>query len=72
MALVIGNGGYRNAPTLVTPANDATDLAAAFGKLGFAVILGTDLDASAMHAKVVEFRAALADAKFVAVVLCRP
>ncbi len=69
---MIGNGGFRNAPTLVTPANDATDLAAAFGKLGFAVILGTDLDASAMYAKVVKFRAALADAKFVAVVLCRP
>ena len=37
VALVIGNGTYRHAPDLVNPLNDAADIAAALGRLGFAV-----------------------------------
>jgi Caspase domain len=39
VALVIGNGAYRNVPALPNPANDAGDVAAAFKRLGFAVTL---------------------------------
>lgn len=41
VALVIGNGAYPTAP-LKNPSNDATDLAAALGSLGFEVTLGID------------------------------
>ena len=37
--LVIGNSAYRNVPALPNPANDASDVAAAFRRLGFAVTL---------------------------------
>ncbi|MGY4625738.1 caspase family protein [Bradyrhizobium sp. USDA 4486] len=42
VALVIGNSTYRNVPTLPNPANDATDIAAALERLGFAVTLFTN------------------------------
>lgn len=38
VALVIGNGAYINAPALVNPSNDARDMAAALGRLGFEVV----------------------------------
>lgn len=47
VALVIGNGSYRNVPALPNPANDATDVAASLERLGFAVrrvIDGTSKD----------------------------
>lgn len=37
VALVIGNAGYANQPRLANPPNDAADMAAALGKLGFTV-----------------------------------
>ena len=37
VALVIGNAGYTHAPALANPLNDAADIAAALGRLGFAV-----------------------------------
>src|ERR1700686_377565 len=37
VALVIGNGSYKSVPTLPNPLNDAEDVAAAFGRLGFDV-----------------------------------
>ncbi len=37
VALVIGNSAYRHVPTLRNPGNDASDLAASLGRLGFAV-----------------------------------
>ena len=37
VALVIGNGSYQHAPTLVNPRNDAADVGAAFERLGFQV-----------------------------------
>jgi Caspase domain len=39
VALVFGNSDYRNAPRLPNPVNDATDVAAAFERLGFSVSL---------------------------------
>src|SRR6201999_4412745 len=37
VALVVGNSAYRNVPELPNPTNDAGDVAAALGRLGFAV-----------------------------------
>ena len=37
VALVIGNAAYAHAPALATPRNDAADVGAALGRLGFAV-----------------------------------
>ena len=39
VALIIGNSAYRNVPALPNPAKDASDVAAAFKRLGFAVTL---------------------------------
>lgn len=44
MALVIGNGAYKHAPTLPNPRNDAVAVAAALKRLKFEVIEGHDLD----------------------------
>lgn len=43
VALVIGNGAYRDAP-LRNPVNDASDMAKALKKLGFSVTLLTNSD----------------------------
>ena len=37
VALVIGNASYAHAPVLASPLNDAAKIAAALGRLGFAV-----------------------------------
>ncbi|WP_271601714.1 caspase family protein [Bradyrhizobium sp. CCBAU 45384] len=42
VALVIGNGAYRNVPALLNPPNDANDIAAALRRLGFTVSLATN------------------------------
>src|ERR1700761_2029661 len=42
VALVIGNGAYRNVPALLNPPNDAGDIAAALKRLGFTVTLITN------------------------------
>jgi hypothetical protein len=42
VALVIGNGAYRNVPTLLNPPSDAADVAAALKRLGFSVSLITN------------------------------
>jgi hypothetical protein len=39
VALIFGNSDYQNAPRLPNPGNDATDVAAAFSRLGFSVTL---------------------------------
>ena len=62
VALVIGNSAYRNAPELINPKNDATDIAARLGQLGFAVTQGQDLDLAGMRNTVREFVQQLADA----------
>ena len=55
VALVIGNGAYRNAPRLPNPANDANDVAAALKRDGFDTILATDLDHDAMEDATIRF-----------------
>jgi Caspase domain len=62
MALVIGNGAYRNAPRLPNPANDARDVAAALKRLDFETIVGLDLDRAGMDAAAIRFSRAAREA----------
>ena len=62
VALVIGNGAYASAPKLRNPVNDAGQMAAVLGGLGFSVIQGTDLSRDAMEDRLAEFEAAIAGA----------
>ena len=55
VALVIGNGAYKNVSPLANPGNDAADIAAALRRIGFDVVEGRDLDKRAMEAKIIEF-----------------
>jgi uncharacterized caspase-like protein len=66
-ALVIGMSGYRHAPTLKNPANDARDLGATLRELGFAVTEAADLDKRQLDEAVRGFarRIAGADAALV-------
>ncbi len=48
VALVIGNGGYKNAVHLPNPRNDAQDVAASLTRIGFETIVGVDLDKAGM------------------------
>ncbi len=54
LALVIGNGTYRDQP-LKNPVNDAKATAASLRKLGFTVIERTDAGKTAMEAAILEF-----------------
>ena len=62
VALVIGNGAYRNVPRLANPANDAADVAAALKTVGFETILVTDLDRIGMDEAAIRFSRAARDA----------
>jgi TPR repeat protein len=62
VALVIGNGSYREVATLANPPNDARDVAAELKTLGFKVTLGVDLDQAAMERAIAEFTIAAASA----------
>lgn len=55
VALVIGNASYSDVPVLENPLNDARDIAAAFGSLGFRVHLGEDLTQEQMRTLFAEF-----------------
>jgi uncharacterized caspase-like protein len=55
LALVIGNGAYRNAPMLPNPANDARAVANALRDDGFQVIEATDLDRVGMERVMLDF-----------------
>ena len=48
-ALVIGNGAYRSVTALVNPPNDAADMAASLGRIGYKVTLVKDGDLAAMN-----------------------
>jgi uncharacterized caspase-like protein/TPR repeat protein len=63
VALVIGEGGYRSAPALANPPNDAHDIAQALRAIGFEVMLKVDVDQAEMTRAIAEFgaRAAHAD-----------
>ena len=59
VALIVGNAGYAHAGALANPVNDAGDMTAALKRLGFEVIVGTDLDRRAFDGKLREFARAL-------------
>ncbi|MGY8665296.1 caspase family protein [Bradyrhizobium sp. UFLA05-109] len=62
VALVIGNGAYRNVPRLTNPANDAADVATALRSVGFETIVATDLDRAGMDEAAIRFSRAARDA----------
>ena len=62
VALVIGNAAYQNATPLRNPVNDANALSASLERLGFQVLLGTDLDLAGMRSLVRDFGVAARDA----------
>jgi tetratricopeptide (TPR) repeat protein len=62
VALVIGNGAYREVATLANPPNDAKDVAAELSTLGFKVTVGADLDQASMERKIADFSKAAASA----------
>jgi hypothetical protein len=62
VALVIGNGAYRNATPLPNPPNDAQDVGAALTRTGFETIVGIDLDRAGMDNAAVRFTRAARDA----------
>jgi hypothetical protein len=62
VALVMGNGAYRNVPRLTNPANDAADVAAALKVVGFETIVATDLDRVAMDEATIRFARAARNA----------
>jgi len=49
VALVIGNGAYKNAPVLLNPKNDAEDIGKSLRDLDFFTIVATDLDRAGMN-----------------------
>ena len=55
VALVIGNGAYKNAPNLPNSPNDASDVAAALARSGFDVIFETNLDQIGMQDASIRF-----------------
>jgi hypothetical protein len=62
VALVIGNGAYRNAIALPNPSHDAEDVAAALKRIGFDVILGANLDKAGMDEHAIRFARAAREA----------
>ena len=67
VALVIGNASYAHAPALANPPNDAADVGAAFGRLGFEVTRLENADRASLWRGLQEFALA-ASASEVAVV----
>src|SRR5439155_544562 len=55
VALVIGNGAYKNTPKLPNPPNDASDVAAALARSGFDIIFDTNLDQLGMQEASIRF-----------------
>ena len=62
VALVIGNGAYKNVPRLLNPPNDAADVGAALRRNGFDTILVTDLDKAGMDNAAIQFARAARNA----------
>jgi hypothetical protein len=67
VALVIGNSTYENVSNLKNPANDAADLAAAFGRIGFDVTVGVDMDYRKMRLALRDFAETANDADVVVI-----
>jgi uncharacterized caspase-like protein len=55
VALIIGNGAYRNVAELPNPPHDSADVAAAFRRLGFSVQLVTDAGYDDMRRALLDF-----------------
>jgi len=55
VALVIGNGAYRDAPALPNPHNDAEDVASSLKRSGFDTVVGVDLDKAGMEQATIDF-----------------
>ncbi len=55
VALVIGNADYEHVANLPNPSNDAKDIAAALGRLGFEVTIKADLDYREMRLALRDF-----------------
>lgn len=55
VALVIGNGGYKNVPGLPNPPKDAVAMAALLRNLGFDVVTGSDLNRDGMSDRLRTF-----------------
>jgi uncharacterized caspase-like protein len=62
VALVIGNGAYKNAPALPNPRNDAQDVSAALQRAGFETVTGLDLDRNGMEEAAIRFARRARDA----------
>ena len=62
VALVIGNGAYREIAALANPPDDAGDVSAELKTLGFKVTTGVDLDQAGMEREIAEFSKAAASA----------
>ena len=60
VALVIGNASYAHAPALANPLNDAADMGAALGRLGFEVTRLENADRSSLWRGLQEFALAAA------------
>ena len=67
VALVIGNGAYRNVPALLNPPNDASDIAAALKRLGFTVSLATNAGFDDMRRRLIALGRDAAGAEMAAV-----
>jgi uncharacterized caspase-like protein len=63
VALVIGMSGYRHAPSLKNPANDAKDMGTALRELRFTVTDATDLDKRSLDEAVRAFAHRITDAE---------
>jgi hypothetical protein len=62
VALVIGNGAYRNVPILPNPAHDAKDVGDALKRIGFETITAIDVDKNGMDEAAIRFTRAARDA----------
>ena len=58
VALVIGNASYAHAPALANPLNDASDIGAALGRLGFSVTRLDNAGYAALRRGLLEFQRA--------------
>ena len=67
VALVIGNSAYAHVPVIPNPLNDAADIGAALGRLGFSVTRLENADYSALRRGLQEFQRAASAAEIAVV-----
>jgi len=59
VAFVIGNSVYKHTTQFINPKNDANDMGAALQRVGYQVIIASDLDKRAFNEKLLDFADAL-------------